>query len=710
MAVLVPDPRLVPSIGSRSRRLRSEKGGLSMRGVPASRRTLGLVFAMLLVAAGIVAGQRLISGSAFNRLEASTVTQTSTQVVVALSYETKLLNSYGATNSIWDDSYTAVADGDNRALLEAFPARELVTVSGVSGVIGIDASGAVRVGGLASGDGYLPLPRQLVAAQLKQMVPFGGAAGTGRCGVVRADPAPLLFCGFAARHSDSTGDGDFGLVFLRTLDTGMLASLSTATGMQLSVTQLDAAATPTSTSAPQAVTSRTPLGQVVVTTRVAGTSTTVLEIDLPTLDGGTVRLTSPHGRPIHATEQRTALLTLLLMGVGLVVASGLVMLLVRQTRRAQIEPLRRTTQKIIASGDHTLRLPETGRGEIAGLVAAINQLLAAVESQAHEVAQAQQERERRLSESFQAQQQTELRTRQRAQETVAAAVQAVLAELETVREQARDVRHNAQAITRTAQTAGDVGVQARQQAATADAAVSALTGDLAEVHDITRTIHAITDQTGLLALNARIEAARAGEAGAGFQVVAHEVRGLATNTATSASQIDATVVQVIDATQRVAEALSQVTQLIDRIDQAARNVGSASRDQDAVVTQLEGIVDEACERIQSMTELEDHLERRDHPRIPVFGQAGVRVSGAQVDVQLRDVSLGGLEVEFPTDAGVDVRPGIQVTLDLPAELSGAAVQAAVAWARRSDRGVRAGLRLADSPSAFQDAVRRLGQG
>ena len=72
----------------------------------------------------------------------------------------------------------------------------------------------------------------------------------------------------------------------------------------------------------------------------------------------------------------------------------------------------------------------------------------------------------------------------------------------------------------------------------------------AQIGGILTIIDEVTDQTGLLALNAAILAAQSGEHGRGFAVVADEVRKLAEESGKAAEQISSLIGDVQNSTNK----------------------------------------------------------------------------------------------------------------------------------------------------------------
>ncbi|OQX13192.1 MAG: hypothetical protein BWK80_43060 [Desulfobacteraceae bacterium IS3] len=114
-----------------------------------------------------------------------------------------------------------------------------------------------------------------------------------------------------------------------------------------------------------------------------------------------------------------------------------------------------------------------------------------------------------------------------------------------------------------------------------------------EISKIIKTIDEIAFQTNLLALNAAVEAARAGSAGAGFAVVAEEVRNLAMRSADAAKNTSAMIEDTIrkvgngsGLVTKANDAFRQVTESAVRVGNLLGEIAATSKEQSQGIEQV----------------------------------------------------------------------------------------------------------------------------
>ncbi|MFZ5632149.1 MAG: methyl-accepting chemotaxis protein [Bacillota bacterium] len=112
--------------------------------------------------------------------------------------------------------------------------------------------------------------------------------------------------------------------------------------------------------------------------------------------------------------------------------------------------------------------------------------------------------------------------------------------------------------------------------------------DVNNTDGILQLINEVSSQTHLLGLNAAIEAARAGDQGRGFNVVAEEIRKLASRTNTSVKDIKGIIDVMKGHIESMANQISEVSAVSE--EQAA-----SSQDVMGFITELDGITAELKE-------------------------------------------------------------------------------------------------------------------
>ncbi|MEP3786559.1 methyl-accepting chemotaxis protein [Ascidiaceihabitans sp.] len=172
------------------------------------------------------------------------------------------------------------------------------------------------------------------------------------------------------------------------------------------------------------------------------------------------------------------------------------------------------------------------------------------------------------------------------------AADAALRNAASFEETSAEVDVVASSVTKTSENAGHALKNTEKAAQIADSSASTMACALdattemrkatTEMSEINEVIDSIAFQTNLLALNAGIEAARAGQSGAGFAVVATEIRNLAGRSQDASGKIQALIarsVQQAKTTQNhVTESEANLKDVQEKSRQVAEGMTQISRE------------------------------------------------------------------------------------------------------------------------------------
>ena len=175
----------------------------------------------------------------------------------------------------------------------------------------------------------------------------------------------------------------------------------------------------------------------------------------------------------------------------------------------------------------------------------------------------------------------------------ASAIEETSSSLEEMSSMTKKTLENSTLLTKTGDITFAAMKNSHKSLRETDACMKRIGESGAEAAKIIKTSDEIAFQINLLALNAAVEAARAGEAGAGFAVVAEEVRNLAMRSAEAARNTETIIGEM---SREIKEGMTLVSKTLEEF----YKMGEEGKKTNTLIKEIDGAMKEQAEGIEQI--------------------------------------------------------------------------------------------------------------